>query len=358
MCETVIPQTYYLGELFSGAGGLALGAHKARYLGHRYESVWAIDSDRDACETLRLNFPMLADKILCDKVENIRLDKLDPIDGLLFGFPCNDFSLVGGRQGIAGEYGGLYRWGVKTLEILQPIFFVAENVGGLASSGNSKDLDTILDALEDAGYDIYPHTYSFDQYGVPQTRKRIIIVGYRKDIGVKNFTHPLPTTEHNPITAETALAEIPAASANHESPRHTQRVKERLSHIRPGENAFTADLPSHLRLDMKSGAKISQIYKRLRPDKPAYTVTGSGGGGTHLYHWKENRALTNRERARLQSFPDDFVFLGGKESVRKQIGMAVPPAGSEIIFSAVLRTLAENRIVSQARSDYECALKA
>ena len=88
------------------------------------------------------------------------------------------------------------------------------------------------------------------------------------------------------------------------------------------------------------GAKISQIYKRLDPTKPSYTVTGSGGGGTHIYHWSENRALTNRERARLQTFPDDFVFEGSKESVRKQIGMAVPCEGARIIFEAILKTFA------------------
>ena len=89
-----------------------------------------------------------------------------------------------------------------------------------------------------------------------------------------------------------------------------------------------------------NGAKISQIYRRLDPNKPAYTVTGSGGGGTHVYHWKENRALTNRERARLQTFPDDFIFVGSKESVRKQIGMAVPVDGARIIFESILNSFA------------------
>ena len=87
-------------------------------------------------------------------------------------------------------------------------------------------------------------------------------------------------------------------------------------------------------------ARLSQIYRRLDPDKPAYTVTGSGGGGTHIYHYEEPRALTNRERARLQTFPDDYEFLGSKESVRKQIGMAVPVDGAEIIFDAILKTFA------------------
>ena len=113
---------------------------------------------------------------------------------------------------------------------------------------------------------------------------------------------------------------------------------ERLQHIRPGENVWTAKLPEHLQLNVK-GAKLSQIYRRLHPDKPSYTITGSGGGGTHGYHYTEPRALTNRERARLQTFPDDFEFRGTKEQICKQIGMAVPPRLSRIIFNAILDTI-------------------
>lgn len=122
-------------------------------------------------------------------------------------------------------------------------------------------------------------------------------------------------------------------------PRHTKKVKEMLSYIPPGENAWYPGIPENLRLKVK-GARLSSIYKRLDPDRPAYTVTGSGGGGTHMYHWSEPRALTNRERARLQTFPDDFVFFGNKEQVRKQIGMAVPPEGAKIVFEAILKTFA------------------
>lgn len=118
---------------------------------------------------------------------------------------------------------------------------------------------------------------------------------------------------------------------NNEITKQSATVVERLRHIQPGQNAFNANLPPELQLNVK-GAKISQIYKRLDPNKPAYTVTGSGGGGTHIYHWDEPRALTNRERARLQTFPDNYVFEGSKESVRKQIGMAVPCQGAKIIL--------------------------
>ena len=132
---------------------------------------------------------------------------------------------------------------------------------------------------------------------------------------------------------------IAANAPNNDFANQSATVVERLGYIRPGENAFTADIPERLKLNI-SGAKISQIYKRLDPEKPAYTVTGSGGGGTHIYHWEEPRALTNRERARLQTFPDDFVFVGSKDSVRKQIGMAVPCRGAQIIFDAILKSFA------------------
>ena len=125
---------------------------------------------------------------------------------------------------------------------------------------------------------------------------------------------------------------------NREIKGQSKTVVERLRLIKPGENVWNAELPDRLKLNVKN-TRLSHIYRRLHPDKAAYTITASGGGGTHCYHWDEPRALTNRERARLQTFADHFIFEGSKESVRKQIGMAVPPKIGEIIFSAVLKTL-------------------
>ena len=334
-------RTYKIGELFAGAGGMALGAQRAKIKGSGFVHVWATDKDEDACQTFKRNFSIDDDRIICSPVEKLDFNKLPLIDGLAFGFPCNDFSVVGDRDGISGRYGGLYRWGVKGLKILRPSFFVAENVGGLASSGGKRDLKLILSAFEEEGYDIFPKMYHFEEYGVPQTRHRLIIVGLRKDLNL-TFTHP--KYKGKPVTCSEALAKIPPDAPNHKFTKQSEKVVERLKHIKPGENAFTANLPEQLKLKLRSGATISQIYKRLKPDAPSYTVTGSGGGGTHVYHWKEHRALTNRERARLQTFPDSFVFIGGKESVRKQIGMAVPPKGGKIIFRAVLQTLLNNDI--------------
>ena len=174
-----------------------------------------------------------------------------------------------------------------------------------------------------------------------QARHRIIIVGIRNNI---NVTYRVPSPEpYREIdnTCRNAIENppIPADAPNNEATRQSPTVIERLRHIRPGENAFTANLPPELQLNIK-GARISQIYKRLDPQRPSYTVTGSGGGGTHIYHWEEPRALTNRERARLQTFPDTYEFQGTKESVRKQIGMAVPCRGAQIIFEAILKSFA------------------
>ena len=339
------PAKYRIGELFVGAGGMALGTYNAKYKGngstYGFTHAWVNDMDKDACDTLVHNGLISKEHVHCQKVEDLDFSKLSPIDGLVFGFPCNDFSVVGDRQGISGKYGGLYRWCVEALKICTPSFFVAENVSGFGSSGEN-DFQTILAAFEKEGYDISHHKYKFDEYGVPQSRTRIIIVGFKKDYHIK-FEHAKPTTPNNPMTASEALSDIPPHAPNQELTKQSATVVERLKHIRPGENAFTANLPDHLKLNV-SGATISQIYRRLRPDFPSYTVTGSGGGGTHVYHWDEPRALTNRERARLQSFPDNFEFLGTKESVRKQIGMAVPPDGAKVIFKNILKTLVENGV--------------
>jgi len=337
-------QTYRIGELFVGAGGMALGASYAKVRGSRFVHAWVNDSDKDACQTFRHNMRVNGESVYCCEVQDLDFEAMSPIDGLVFGFPCNDFSIVGDRHGLSGQFGGLYRWGVHALEAHRPLFFVAENVSGLASSGGA--LDVILHALENAGYVVSRRTYRFEEYGVPQARHRIIIVGFRRDLAI-DFRHPDPTSKDAPVTCREALSGIEPDALNHERTRQSERVVERLKHIAPGENVFTANMPEHLRLSMKSKATISLIYRRLKPDEPSYTVTGSGGGGTHLYHWSEPRALTNRERARLQTFPDSFKFLGGRESVRKQIGMAVPPQGARVIFMAILETLVKHGVSSQ-----------
>lgn len=329
---------FTMGELFCGAGGLGLGAQIASEIaGVPIDVLWATDRDESACSSYRDNINVKnRPNVVCDDIANIKIENLPPVDGITFGFPCNDFSIIGEKKGTDGEYGGLYGYGVRAISKLRPKWFLAENVGGLTSSKGGEDLRKILKELSGAGYNITPHLYKFEEYGVPQARHRVIIVGIRNDISV-TFRVPSPDPYAGiDVTAKTAIQDppIPDGASNHEVLRPSDRVRERLSYINPGENAFTADMPDHLRLNCGS-VTISVIYKKLDPSKPAYTVTGSGGGGTHMYHWAENRALTNRERARLQTFPDTFTFSGTKSQVRKQIGMAVPPRGAAVIFKAI-----------------------
>lgn len=335
---------FRLGELFCGPGGIAWGAINADIGNPKFTIVhqWANDYDADTCETYRKNIcPERPKTVHHADIRTFNMDKLPKIDALAFGFPCNDYSVVGEQKGMDGVYGPLYSFGVKALRKFQPKWFLAENVGGLRNANDGKAFEKILAELRAAGYTITPHLYKFEEYGIPQARHRIIIVGVRNDL---NITFRVPSPEpyrdiDNSCRNAIENPPIPTEAPNNEPTKQSQQVVERLKHIKPGENAFNADLPEELRLNIK-GAKISQIYKRLDPNKPAYTVTGSGGGGTHIYHWKENRALTNRERARLQTFPDDYVFSGSKESVRKQIGMAVPCQGAKIIFEAILKSFA------------------
>lgn len=342
--ERNVEMKFELGELFCGPGGLAYGAKTAQIESSEFKIVhkWANDYDQDTCDTYVHNIcPTNPESVICQDVRKLNIDSLSPIDALAFGFPCNDFSVVGEQKGFDGEYGPLYTYGVKVLKKHKPMWFLAENVGGLKSANDGGAFKKILNDLKKSGYRLYPHLYKFEEYGIPQARHRIIIIGIRRDLPYEfRVPSPIPYAGIN-NTSRNALEvpPIPKDAPNNELTKQSVIVTERLTYIKPGENAFTANLPENLQLNVK-GAKISQIYKRLHPDKPAYTVTGSGGGGTHIYHYSEPRALTNRERARLQTFPDDYVFKGSKESVRRQIGMAVPAKGAKIIFEAVLRTFA------------------
>lgn len=337
-------KTFDVGEFYCGPGGLGLGAKLAKITTNNgktysFEHSFATDYDEDSCETYRRNIAGNKE-VICSDIKNLDIKKLPAVDGFLYGFPCNDFSMVGESKGLDGKFGPLYSYGVTYINYHNPKFFLAENVSGISSANSGNAFKKILTELQNAGkgYELTVHKYRFEDYGVPQTRHRFIIIGIRKDLNLK-FLVPKPSNKIVSVESALTKPKIPLNASNQEYTKQSKQVEERLSFIKPGENAWTADLPDHLKLNVK-GAKMSMIYKRLDPKKPSYTVTGSGGGGTHVYHWKENRALTNRERARIQTFPDNFEFVGSKESVRKQIGMAVPVLGAKIILESILKTFA------------------
>ena len=340
-------EVFRLGELFCGPGGIACGAHNAKSDDGETSIVhaWANDFDTDTCETYIKNI-CHGDgaSVYCRDVRELDIPALGPIDAFAYGFPCNSFSHVGEHQGLENDkFGQLYTYGVEVLKYYQPKWFLAENVTGMRSAGDGSHFQIILNDLAKAGYKLVTNMYKFEEYGVPQTRHRIIIVGIRNDLDAKGIKFKVPSPElyrHCDITSGTALSNIPDDAPNNEIRKLQDTVKLRLSYIKPGQNIWQAEnIPPELMI--KTRTKISQIYRKLDPNKPSYTVTAAGGGGTYMYHWsEEQRELTNRERARIQTFPDDFEFIGKYSSVRKQIGMAVPPKGAEIIFSAILNTFA------------------
>lgn len=339
--------TFKMGELFCGPGGLAYGAIKAKSDNGLYsvEHAWANDYDADTCKTYIKNIcPDNPSSVYHGDVRELPISELGSIDCFCYGFPCNSFSNVGEHKGLANEkFGQLYWYGIEVLKKYQPKWFVAENVSGIRSAG-SGDFKVILEDMRNAGYKLTVNLYKAEQYGIAQTRHRVIIVGIRNDIPVE-FRVPDPNIYKDcDISSKTALANIPKSSSNNEIRKLSENVVRRLSLIKPGENIWQAtdrmgdDFPEELKINTKT--KISQIYRKLDPDKPAYTVTASGGGGTYMYHWTD-RELTNRERARIQTFPDDYEFVGNYSSVRKQIGMAVPCKLSEIVVTAILNSFAD-----------------
>lgn len=336
---------FELGELFCGPGGIAYGAIHAQSDDGKFsiKHKWANDCDLDTCKTYINNIcPNHPETVHCADVKYLDLYSLGKIDAFCYGFPCNSFSNVGEHKGFANEkFGQLYWYGIEILKIYQPRWFLAENVSGIRSAGTG-DFHTILNDMRKAGYKLNVNLYKAEEYGIPQTRHRIIIVGVRD--GEPKFRVPSPLIYSGiDISSQTALANIPESATNNEIRKLSPKVVKRLSYIKPGENIWQAEerlganFPEELKIH--TNTKISQIYRKLDPNKPAYTVTAAGGGGTFMYHWTD-RELTNRERARIQTFPDNYEFFGNYSSVRKQIGMAVPCRLSNIVTTAILNTFA------------------
>ena len=382
---------FNLGELFCGPGGMAIASTLVDPVvaqdGEEFSLThsWGVDYSHCAIETFKTNLgeengiEMDADRFVSEGLTQQRW-----INALAFGFPCNSFSSVGESEGLNNtKYGTLYRTGIRVLERYDPVWFIAENVSGISKIEAGEQFQIILRDLANAGrgYNVVAHLYRFEEYGVPQARHRYVIVGIRQGFARRHrlvFRPPAPT--HGPgrlpfVTVREALANV--ANQTEWGGRHTRQspiVVRRLMFTPPGENAWKLDeivrLPDNelaeylhripwyerdiapigdigaIRAEIErvrlhcTRARMSHIYRRLEADKPSYTITGSGGGGTHVYHWEEHRALTNEERASLQTFPPNFRFVGTPEQVRRQIGMAVPTRGAIAIFQAILRTFA------------------
>jgi DNA (cytosine-5)-methyltransferase 1 len=324
-------------SLFAGCGGLDLGFELAKHENLKFETVWANDFDPAACSTYRRNFPHV--EVVEGDIWDYDLNKMPDCDVILGGFPCQDFSMLRGdekRRGVNVKRGLLYTKFVEAVSLKKPMVFVAENVKGLVTANNGYAIKKITEDFAKLGYHLSPpKIINFADYGVPQKRERVFIVGIRQDLD-ETFVFPNPTHKGKHISAKEALDGVEKVEYNNEHHKTNQSTVEMLKIIPPGGNY--KNVPK-----FKDNDWMSIIYKRLHPDEPSPTIVANGGGGTWGYHYSEPRPLTNRERARLQSFPDNFVFEGTPTEVRRQIGNAVPPMGAKVVAEAILRHFYELR---------------
>jgi DNA (cytosine-5)-methyltransferase 1 len=313
--------------------------------------VWANDNDPWACETYRQN---LGPHMVEADIRDLPVPEV-ACDILLAGPPCQDFSQLWNHDGARTARGNLFKEVARFLAALEPAGFVMENVPGLLSANRGAAWTIVRHALRAPAsflyqrpgvrYDLSAQVVDMADLGVPQHRERLMIIGVRRDLGQRPPLIPTPTADRH-VTIREALEEPPISedAPNHERGLDSPEVVERLKLIPPGKN-YEVIPPGH---PLAVKGLISHVYRRLDPDQPSYTIIANGGGGTHGYHHVEPRRLSNRERARLQTFPDDFVFAdggggrGGRSAyprVRRQVGNAVPPRAAEVVLEALVRSL-------------------
>lgn len=297
---------YRVVSMFSGCGGMDLGFMGgfrfagSRYPRHPFKIVWANDISVPACNTYRLN---LGHEIIDGDVTLCMAELPQRADVVIGGFPCQDVSINGLRQLENGNRTVLYRFMVEAVTRLRPGVFVAENVKGLLQSHGRRFLDMMMADFRATGYDVTHHLYRASDYGVPQNRDRVFIVGTAPD--AEAFSHPPPSFAV-PITAREALLDL-----------ETLDEDKGFSHVWS-----------------KAARSPEQGNRRLSAGKPATTIRAEHHGNSQ-FHYRLTRRISCREAARLQSFPDGFVFPAGMRETERQIGNAVPPVLAWHIADAV-----------------------
>jgi len=304
--------TYTVVSLFSGCGGLDLGFKGGfsfldrEYPSHPFDIIWANDFNKAACETYRANVDK---RIVMGPIEDVFDTMPISADVVIGGFPCQDISINGKMAGVDGKRSGLYIWMVKAVERIRPKVFIAENVKALLMKRHESSLERVINDFSEIGYNISYHLYNAADYGVPQIRERVIIVGIRKDIDA-DFVPPTPTTADRRITAKEALSDL------EDKPEDAS-----INHI------WSLAKPS-------SG----QGLRFLTADAPATTMRSECHGNLQ-FHYALPRRISMREAARIQSFPDDFTFEAKLRETERMIGNAVAPVFAWHIANSVLDVL-------------------
>lgn len=342
-------------DLFCGCGGLSYGFERAGF-----NILLGIDNDSKALETFELNHK--GAKSICGDITQVTYEKdIKPligdktIDVIIGGPPCQGMSLSGPRK-FDDPRNRLYLSYIRLVDEIRPKMFVIENVPGLVGLFNGQIKDSIIEKFTDMGYEIQYRILCASDYGVPQSRRRVVFVGSR----IGSFEYP--STDHETVTCKMALSDLPPlieelgeeemayetlptnsyqalmrersmVVRNHVAASHSDHVKEIIALVPDGGNY--KDLPE----EFAHTRNFHVAWTRFASDKPAPTIDT---GHRHHFHYKYNRVPTVRECARLQSFPDDFIFLGNKTQQFRQVGNAVPPIMAQEIAKKVIETLENN----------------
>lgn len=301
---------YSVISLFTGCGGLDLGfiggfeVFGRKYSKRNFELLWNNDIDKNACITYRKNFKkkiILGDivEILNDNIATLFSESMPKrVDIVLGGFPCQDFSVAGKRRGFDSKRGNLYKSMVEVVKRTKPTVFMAENVKGLLSINNGTAIDIIKSDFSKLGYDVTHELFHVANYGVPENRERVIIVGIKRGKRLPKFSFPKPCFKKDSwLTVGKAIEDL--------------------------ENLQEGERPNHF----WSKAKYfpgTQGNTFIEKDRIAPTMRAEHHGNIE-FHWNKRRRLSAREAARIQSFPDNFIFYPSTSSAYKQIGNAVPP---------------------------------
>jgi DNA (cytosine-5)-methyltransferase 1 len=303
-------------SLFSGCGGLDLGFRgDFEVLGKEYEKLpfritWANDINAAACRTYRRNF---GEDIHEGDIWQLMNQLPETADVVIGGFPCQDISINGKQRGIAGERSGLYRAMVEVVAKTRPKVFVAENVKGLLQKRHKEDLATVLSDFRSLGYDVTYDLYLAADYGVPQMRERVFIVGTLPS--AKSFTPPAKVVDRDGwVTSQEAIADL-----------ETLEEDPSINHIWS-----------------RAAKSPDQGNRQLKAHRPADTMRAECHGNIQ-FHYSLPRRISMREAARFQTFPDDFVFDSKLRETERQVGNAVPPVLGWHIAKAVAECLDEGK---------------
>ncbi len=327
-------------ELFAGAGGLALGLEEAGF-----KHVLLNELDKSACATLRHNRPNW--NVIEGDIRKVDFTAYkNSIDLLTGGFPCQAFSYAGKKLGFEDIRGTMFFEFARALKEIQPKIFLAENVKGLLSHDDGKTLKTIKNIINELGYELVEdNVYKAIFYKVPQKRERLILVGVRKDLVEKAvFTPPSPYKRI--LTVKDALkkgvlfeSDVPISVGQ----KYPERKKEIFDHV--PEGGYWRDLPLDLQKEYMQasfylGGGKTGMARRLSWNEPSLTLTcAPAQKQTERCHPTESRPLTVREYARIQTFPDNWIFQGSMSAQYKQIGNAVPVNLSLALGKALIKML-------------------